>query len=68
MRDLLTATGSPEINPPAAWYREVNNIESRSEDIAQLFLGQRMQALVVTIIRLRSGARTITTTSPLSSR
>ncbi len=43
VRELVTASGSPEINPPVAWFREVSSVESRSEDIAQLFLGQRLQ-------------------------
>lgn len=43
VRELLTASGSLENNPPVAWLREVNNLESRVEDTAQLFLGQRIQ-------------------------
>lgn len=43
VREIITATGSPDVNPPAAWYREVATIEARTEDAAQLFLGQRMQ-------------------------
>ena len=43
VRELLTATGSVETNPAVAWYREVANTESRVEDAAQLFLGQRIQ-------------------------
>ncbi len=43
MRELITASGSPETNPPVAWYREVANLEARTEDAAQLFLGQRLQ-------------------------
>ena len=43
VRELLTATGAVESNPPVAWFREVNNTEARVEDAAQLFLGQRMQ-------------------------
>ncbi len=43
VRELLTASGSVETNPPVAWFREVNNTESRVEDAAQLFLGQRIQ-------------------------
>ncbi len=43
VRELLTATGSVETNPAVAWYREVPNTESRVEDAAQLFLGQRIQ-------------------------
>lgn len=43
VRELLTASGTIETNPAVAWYREVANTESRVEDAAQLFLGQRVQ-------------------------
>ena len=43
VRELLTASGSPHSNPPVAWYREVATLEARTEDAAQLFLGQRLQ-------------------------
>jgi len=43
VRDLLTASGSVDVNPAVAWYREVPSTESRVEDAAQLFLGQRIQ-------------------------
>ncbi|MCY3005508.1 MAG: DUF1553 domain-containing protein [Planctomycetota bacterium] len=43
VRELLTATGDAESNPAVIWYRQVNNTESRTEDIAQLFMGQRLQ-------------------------
>jgi hypothetical protein len=43
VRELLTATGSVESNPPVAWLREVSSTEARVEDSAQLFLGQRIQ-------------------------
>lgn len=43
VRELLTATGTVETNPAVAWYRAVANTESRVEDSAQLFLGQRIQ-------------------------
>ncbi|MCA9126000.1 MAG: DUF1549 domain-containing protein [Planctomycetales bacterium] len=43
VRELLTASGSVEVSPAVAWLREVNNSESRVEDTAQLFLGQRIQ-------------------------
>ncbi|XZE37179.1 DUF1553 domain-containing protein [Pirellulaceae bacterium SH501] len=42
-RELLTASGSPQVDPAVIWYRQVNNTESRIEDAAQLFLGQRLQ-------------------------
>ena len=43
VRELLTATGDAETNPAVIWFRQVNNTESRTEDIAQLFMGQRLQ-------------------------
>lgn len=43
VRELLTATGDMEENPPVAWYRQVNNPTMQLEDAAQLFLGQRLQ-------------------------
>ncbi len=43
VRELLTASGSVENNPAVAWFRSVPNTESRVEDAAQLFLGQRIQ-------------------------
>jgi Protein of unknown function (DUF1553)/Protein of unknown function (DUF1549)/Bacterial Ig-like domain (group 2) len=43
VRELLTASGSVETNPAVVWYREVASTESRVEDAAQLFLGQRIQ-------------------------
>ncbi|GIW97807.1 MAG: S-layer protein [Pirellulaceae bacterium] len=43
VRDLLTASGSLDINPPVVWWRQVDSTEERVEDAAQLFLGQRLQ-------------------------
>jgi len=43
VRDLLAATGGVEENPPVAWYRQVKEPQQEVEDIAQLFLGMRMQ-------------------------
>ncbi len=43
VRQLMTASGAVEANPAVVWWREVNNTESRVEDAAQLFLGQRIQ-------------------------
>lgn len=40
---LLTASGSVETNPAVTWWREVAETDARTEDIAQLFLGQRLQ-------------------------
>lgn len=43
VREIVAATGTVESNPPVAWLREVSTTESRLEDVAQLFLGQRIQ-------------------------
>ncbi len=43
VREILTASGDIEHNPPVAWYRQVNNMTAQLEDTAQLFLGQRLQ-------------------------
>jgi hypothetical protein len=43
VRQILTATGTPEDNPPVGWYREVKDASGQVEDTAQLFLGLRIQ-------------------------
>jgi hypothetical protein len=43
VRQLLTASGSLEAEPALTWWREVTDSESRVEDAAQMFLGQRLQ-------------------------
>ncbi len=43
VREILTAAGQAGQNPPAAWYREVNDASAQVEDTAQLFLGLRIQ-------------------------
>ncbi|MCZ2341520.1 MAG: DUF1549 domain-containing protein [Bacteroidales bacterium] len=43
VRELLGATGTVEDNPPVAWYKRVKDPKTQIEDIAQLFLGVRMQ-------------------------
>jgi len=43
VRDILTASGDPELNPPVVWYREVAETNEQVEDVAQLFLGVRIQ-------------------------
>lgn len=43
VREIVAATGTVESNPPVAWLREVSTTEARLEDVAQLFLGQRIQ-------------------------
>jgi hypothetical protein len=42
VRDLLTATGDEARNPPVVWYKEVQTPEQFADDVAQVFLGQRV--------------------------
>lgn len=41
--ELVSASGEIEHNPPVAWYRQVKDMKQQMEDVAQLFLGTRMQ-------------------------
>jgi hypothetical protein len=43
VRELLAATGTVLSNPPVAWYKRVKEPKTQLEDVAQLFLGVRMQ-------------------------
>ena len=43
VRELLAATGTVIDNPPVAWYKRVKEPKDQIEDVAQLFLGVRMQ-------------------------
>ena len=43
VRELLAATGTILGNPPVAWYKRVKDPKKQIEDVAQLFLGVRMQ-------------------------
>jgi len=43
VRELLAATGEVITNPPVAWYKRVKEPRQQLEDVAQLFLGVRMQ-------------------------
>jgi hypothetical protein len=43
VRELLTASGSPDDHPAVTWYREVDQTNEQVEDVAQLFLGLRIQ-------------------------
>lgn len=43
VRELLAATGTVQTNPPVAWYKRVKEQKQQLEDVAQLFLGVRMQ-------------------------
>jgi hypothetical protein len=42
-RQILGATGTIVSNPPVAWYKRVKEPNEQLEDVAQLFLGVRMQ-------------------------
>jgi hypothetical protein len=42
VRELLTATGDEARNPPVVWYKEVQTPEQFADDVAQVFLGQRV--------------------------
>jgi hypothetical protein len=39
----VTASGTPETNPPVMWYRVVRTNEDNVDNISQLFLGTRIQ-------------------------
>ncbi len=43
IREIITASGSPDDNPAVTWYREVKQPNEQVEDVAQLFLGLRIQ-------------------------
>ncbi|MCC9604563.1 DUF1549 domain-containing protein [Blastopirellula sp. JC732] len=43
VRELLAATGTVVANPPVAWYKRVKEPKDQMEDVAQLFLGVRLQ-------------------------
>lgn len=43
VRQLLAATGTVMGNPPVAWYKRVKDPKQQLEDVAQLFLGVRVQ-------------------------
>ena len=43
VRQIVTASGSVASNPPVAWLHQVPDTNQRTEDTAQLFLGQRIQ-------------------------
>lgn len=42
VREIITATGSPTMNPPAQWYAEVRYLDRYVDDTAQVFLGLRI--------------------------
>ena len=41
-RSILTASGDEYTDPPAVWYKELQNPEQFVDDVAQVFLGLRM--------------------------
>lgn len=41
--ELITASGDVRINPAVNWHLKFQKMEDRSEDTAQIFLGQRIQ-------------------------
>jgi hypothetical protein len=43
VRQILAATGTIVANPAVAWYKRVKEPNAQLEDVAQLFLGVRMQ-------------------------
>lgn len=43
VRQILTASGEISLNPPVAWWRQVTKDFEQVEDVAQLFLGVRIQ-------------------------
>lgn len=43
VREIITASGDPQLNPAVVWYRDVDTTEEQVEDTAQLFLGLRIQ-------------------------
>lgn len=42
-RSIVTASGPMSENAAVSWYREVKESKQQMEDVAQLFLGQRLQ-------------------------
>ncbi len=43
VREVITASGDVPSNPPVVWFREVQQVNEQVEDVAQLFLGLRIQ-------------------------
>ncbi len=43
VREIVSASGDLNENPPVAWFRQVKTLQNQLEDTAQLFLGQRLQ-------------------------
>jgi hypothetical protein len=43
VREILASSGDIEVNPTASWYTQVPTASEQMEDVAQLFLGMRIQ-------------------------
>jgi hypothetical protein len=43
VREVITATGEVDGNPAVGWYRQVKEPNQQLEDVAQLFMGMRLQ-------------------------
>ncbi|MDB5356254.1 MAG: hypothetical protein JWN24_2707 [Phycisphaerales bacterium] len=43
VREVITATGDVDDNPAVGWYRQVKEPNQQLEDVAQLFMGMRLQ-------------------------
>ena len=43
VHQVVAASGDLDQHPPVAWYRQVKDAKTQMEDVAQLFLGTRMQ-------------------------
>ncbi len=43
VREVITASGSQETNPPTVWYRTVRTTQDYVESVSQAFLGMRIQ-------------------------
>ncbi|MDB5305593.1 MAG: hypothetical protein JWM97_3142, partial [Phycisphaerales bacterium] len=43
VREVITATGDVDENPAVGWYRQVKEPNQQLEDVAQLFMGMRLQ-------------------------
>jgi hypothetical protein len=43
VREVVAASGDVQSNPPVVWFREVQQVNEQVEDVAQLFLGLRIQ-------------------------
>ena len=42
VREILAASGDENVSPPTVWYKELQNPEQFVDDVAQVFLGQRL--------------------------